>query len=530
MSVSNTGKKVFGTLTQIFVDTGVATGSTKANDPNDPDFVPPVIDLVDCPPPAPVAPLVNKIHITIVNNTTQSIGWNNLIIRPESIADPAQAYYKNVNFTILPGVSFAAPAVDQVDDLTRISFGVVGLSLKIRTNVDIKYKASDEGTYTDVYDVDVSELTAVNASFSTLRVDSSSATNEVLITLTENPAPPIPSNPPPVVAMGPNQIIVLPITSSTINATASSPSGVIASVLWQQIGGPSTAVIQTPSGILTNITNLFNAGVYTFKFTAIDTLNQSSQGTLTITVAPNPNGLVNMLVDPAMADNTFKINQITLYNQLSPGNAPITLLPSSIDKVDGVVLKTPLKGTYRMLVDIAGATGGTKSLVVVWGVNSFSINLPEAGLYMVDDVVVDDGGNGVLVTYGAGVVAAPDLTIVWAKLTTGGTTTHNQNVLPNGMITTEDGDISVAFFSDDAGTIPSTFVGKVRAQVTITDNITTNVAVTQSQTTVNPAAASVIIDTLQRYKFFDYNQLVPLVQDDSYVYILLPEQGYLIIP
>lgn len=47
----NTGYKAWATLEQYNVATGVATGTTKPNDPGDPDYVAPVYDPATCPLP-----------------------------------------------------------------------------------------------------------------------------------------------------------------------------------------------------------------------------------------------------------------------------------------------------------------------------------------------------------------------------------------------------------------------------------------------------------------------------------------------
>lgn len=45
----NTGYKGWQTLEEYYVSSGVATGNTKQNDPEDPDYVPPVYDPISCP-------------------------------------------------------------------------------------------------------------------------------------------------------------------------------------------------------------------------------------------------------------------------------------------------------------------------------------------------------------------------------------------------------------------------------------------------------------------------------------------------
>jgi hypothetical protein len=51
METVNTGMKGWQTLEQYDVATGIATGVTKPNLEGDPDYVPPVEDLISCPLP-----------------------------------------------------------------------------------------------------------------------------------------------------------------------------------------------------------------------------------------------------------------------------------------------------------------------------------------------------------------------------------------------------------------------------------------------------------------------------------------------
>ena len=46
---SNTGKKIYKDLIEVYEDTGEPTGATKPNIPTDPDYIPPVEDLDMCP-------------------------------------------------------------------------------------------------------------------------------------------------------------------------------------------------------------------------------------------------------------------------------------------------------------------------------------------------------------------------------------------------------------------------------------------------------------------------------------------------
>ena len=51
--MANTGYKAYTNLEQYYVDNDEATGVTKSNATNDPDYIAPFIDLAFCPLPSP---------------------------------------------------------------------------------------------------------------------------------------------------------------------------------------------------------------------------------------------------------------------------------------------------------------------------------------------------------------------------------------------------------------------------------------------------------------------------------------------
>lgn len=531
MSAVNTGRVIYATLQQVLVDTGTPTGTTKANDPNDPDYIPPFTDTTMCPPPVtPVTP-VNVAQINIVNKTSQSIGLSSLLIGPLYGQSTSIAYYSNANFAILPGATTVCPAVNQLDDSSYISFTVVGLSKKIRTLMDIQYQPSDETSPSDVDDLDIVEQQVVNEHFATPRVNNSDGTNIFTITFTEDPLPPPNIPNPPVVTAGANQAIQLPTSTAMLNGTLSTQDSTT-SIVWTQVSGPNTATINTPFGVQTAVSGLVQ-GIYVFKITATDSYNQSGSAQTTVVVNPaavNPNGLVNILVDPAMPDTSYQITQITLYDMINTTNAPITLLTSVLTKASGVTVVNPLKGTYRMVVTIAGAVANARSLSVQWaaGSNSITFDLPTAGSYAIDNVVVDAGVNGVLVNFSSQVATDPSFTVLYAHMTIASPTTTNQNQLPNDLYVSQNGNVTIAWFSDSGMTTPAAFTGNASFTTTDTNNLTSVVT-----TVTNPEAVSsqtsIIVATLQRLQHYDYSQSTPLVQDDSYTYALVAGQGYLII-
>ncbi|HET9306133.1 MAG TPA: PKD domain-containing protein, partial [Candidatus Sulfotelmatobacter sp.] len=109
------------------------------------------------------------------------------------------------------------------------------------------------------FGVYVLQLTANDTQLST------SATTIVTV------APPA-VNQPPVVNAGPNQAIMFPASTVTLNGTATDdglPNGTLA-VSWSQISGPTTATFNAPNTAATQV-NLTAPGVYVLQLSASDT-------------------------------------------------------------------------------------------------------------------------------------------------------------------------------------------------------------------------------------------------------------------
>lgn len=96
-----------------------------------------------------------------------------------------------------------------------------------------------------------------------------------------------PANLLPTVSAGPNQIITLPIDSTTITAVASDPDGTIASIGWSKISGPSGGTIDSPTELSTHISNMIE-GFYLYRIKVVDNSGDSAVSTVQITVNPVP--------------------------------------------------------------------------------------------------------------------------------------------------------------------------------------------------------------------------------------------------
>lgn len=532
----NTGRVIYGSLKQVYVDTGEPTGEVnKVNDPEDPDYVPPVNDPETCVPSVIPPPLVNKIRVQIINQTTQVVVLQDLIVKGATIADLTKAYYVQESLSLMPGVSIHSTPVDQTDDLSAFTAFAFAFSKNIRVKVSFEYKTSIETAFTALTDQNLLPNNTISiTTLSTPRI-LGDGLNDLKVTITENPPPIDPVNPPPIVNAGVDITIKLPVNSLTLTGTASNSGGSIVSTLWAQLSGPSPSTLATPNSLSTLVSGLVE-GIYTFRFSATDNLGASSSDIVQVVVQPadpNPNGIVNVFVDSSMPDTVNAVTQVTLTNRGTL--ATTTLLTSPINKTNGVVQKTPLKGNYNIQIGVV-VSSGPRSIKVNWGSNQIIILATVTGTYAVDNVQVDEGLNGVLIDYRA-TALTPSFDLVYAKLTLAATTTNSDPLLPFGLKEVETGDVVVDFYSDEAGTIPALFTGTVNCDVLISNNIASTISnslLTKSIVGSNSA----VVENTRSYKRWDYtlnDPLLPevaedLVEDLVYDYSLLPGQGYLIIP
>ena len=110
--------------------------------------------------------------------------------------------------------------------------------------------------------------------------DNSNATSSTFVTIVVNPS----VNIPPVANAGAGQTITLPISTVTIDGSASTDQdGSIATYAWSQTSGPSTATIASSATATTGISGL-QQGVYIFTLQVTDNSGASASDTVTITV------------------------------------------------------------------------------------------------------------------------------------------------------------------------------------------------------------------------------------------------------
>jgi hypothetical protein len=224
--------------------------------------------------------------------------------------------------------------------------------------------------------------------------DNSGLTGKDTFNVTVSAAPPPAPNKLPIANAGIDQVVTLPVTSVTLDASASSdPDGSIVSYQWTQLLGPRNATIGSPSGVATSVAGL-DVGVFQFRIQVTDNAGAVSSDTVLVTVSPAiptpapaptpaPTPAPNQL-PVAVAGNdiviTLPTNNATLngaasndpdgtisaysWSQLSgPGSALISSPGSATTNVSSLV-----QGVYRfrlVVTDNSGATGADTVSVTV---------------------------------------------------------------------------------------------------------------------------------------------------------------------
>lgn len=99
-----------------------------------------------------------------------------------------------------------------------------------------------------------------------------------------------PLNIAPIANAGLDETITLPVNGITLSGTGADSDGLITSVIWKQISGPSIALIASPDAGSTSVNNLIQ-GLYFFEFAVTD--NRGAIGLDTVMITVNP--AINLL-------------------------------------------------------------------------------------------------------------------------------------------------------------------------------------------------------------------------------------------
>jgi hypothetical protein len=120
--------------------------------------------------------------------------------------------------------------------------------------------------------------------FALKATDNNGLSNTATVTVTVQAAAP-PVNVPPTVTAGSDLTIQLPVSSVTLNGSATGNGGAtISSTEWTEVSGPVTATIADAAGLSTGVSGLTTAGSYVFELKATDNNGLSTTAAVTVTV------------------------------------------------------------------------------------------------------------------------------------------------------------------------------------------------------------------------------------------------------
>ena len=163
-----------------------------------------------------------------------------------------------------------------------------------------------------------------------------------------------PPNQPPVANAGPDQAITLPVSSLTLNGSATDPDGTIATHAWSFVSGPVTPTIVSAGNYSTNVTGLTASGTYTFRLSVTDNNTAPASDDIIVTVNPaNQPPVANAGPDQII---TLPVSSVTLNG--SATDADGTIATNTWSFVSGPVTPTIVSaGNYSTNVTGLTASG-----------------------------------------------------------------------------------------------------------------------------------------------------------------------------
>ncbi|MEO6228745.1 MAG: T9SS type A sorting domain-containing protein [Ferruginibacter sp.] len=264
---------------------------------------------------------------------------------PTSNAGNDQVITLPVNNTVLNGVGFDADGTIAGYAWSQIS-GPAGAVIVSPNSANTTINNMVQGTY--LYQLIVTDNDGAIASDTIL----------VLVNAALNVAP--------VVNAGSDQVITLPVNSTTLSGTATDSDGTIVDYTWVKISGPAAGNIASPTTALSSVNSLVQ-GLYEFELTVTDNDGAVSKDTVQVTV----NDALNQA--PIAIAGTNQV--ITL-----PTNA-VTLTGAGTD-ADGTVV------SYSW-IKISGPAAGS---IVSANTAITSVNNLVQGIYKFELTVTDDDG------------------------------------------------------------------------------------------------------------------------------------------
>ncbi|MFM1745377.1 MAG: hypothetical protein RLZZ630_1314, partial [Bacteroidota bacterium] len=196
-------------------------------------------------------------------------------------------------------------------------------------------------------------------------------------------------NQPPVANAGTDQSVTLPMKFASLNGGASAdPDGSISSYAWNQIGGPSTSAIGTPSSSTTTVSNLVQ-GTYLYRLTVTDNNGGSSADTVALVVHPAPNQApianagsdqsITLPLNFTILDGSYSSDPdgtISVYNwnQIAGPSSSVIGTPTA----SSTTVNDLAEGTYLFSLTVTDNNGSSSSDTVAVAVNPVSNQAPVA--------------------------------------------------------------------------------------------------------------------------------------------------------
>jgi hypothetical protein len=246
-----------------------------------------------------------------------------------------------------------------------------------------------------------------------LAINGGTSTSQVTIIVN----PPVP----PTANAGPNQTITLPLSTVTLNGSAS--TGTITDYTWTRVSGPNTPTITSPNTVSTTVTGLVQ-GTYVFQL-SLNSGASTAQVTIIVNPVPPPtaNAGINQTLTLPTSSTTLNgsgsTGTITDYTWtfVSGPNTPAIATPLAVStNISGLI-----HGIYVFQLSVN--SGVSTSLVTVYVINAgeaitiFTTQTPT-------EVTGNDGQGGIELGVKFRSSAAGFITGVRFYKTTGNTGTH----------------------------------------------------------------------------------------------------------
>jgi len=266
--------------------------------------------------------------------------------------------------------------------------------------------------------------------------DNDAATGFDEMRVTVNPEP---NNIPPVVNAGVDQSVITPPNSATLTGTATDSDGTIASSIWSQVNGPTSATIATPNSLSTSLTNL-QPGTYVFSLSATDDKGNSGLDEVTVNVSSNlpPTAFAGDPIEVVLPDSDTLLTgggsdpdgtiASYLWTQVSGTSATTSSPTQSSLSVSGLSI-----GTYVFRLTVTDNNGATNSDEVQIDVRAVTINQPPLANAGKDSTLLLPVNSIQL----QGVGSDPEGTIVsfsWSQVSGPGTAAFSDNATSDPMV------------------------------------------------------------------------------------------------